>query len=63
MTAVFVGAFWPVIGMGAALALGKPSAVAWLGLDRGSPSLRLALGVLVAVLFGCEGKKTWTSTM
>jgi hypothetical protein len=31
MTSIFVGAFWPVIGMGVALELGKLSAVAWLG--------------------------------
>jgi hypothetical protein len=50
MTSVFIGAFWPVIGMGVALELGKLSAVAWLGLGRGSRPLRLALGALVAVL-------------
>jgi hypothetical protein len=50
MTAVFVGAFWPVVCMGAALELGKLSAVAWLGLRRGSRPLRVALGVLVSVL-------------
>jgi len=52
MTAVFVGAFWPVIGMGVALELGKLSAVAWLGRYGGKPALRAALVVLVAVLMG-----------
>src|SRR5215470_17578014 len=52
MTAVFVGAFWPVIGMGVALELGKLSAVAWLGRYGGTPALRAALVVLVAVLMG-----------
>jgi hypothetical protein len=50
MTAVFVGATVPVVAMGAALELGKLSAVAWLGRHGGSPVLRLALIVLVAVL-------------
>jgi hypothetical protein len=50
MTAVFIGAFWPVVCMGAAIELGKLSAVAWLGLGRGSRPLRVALGVLVSVL-------------
>jgi hypothetical protein len=52
MTSVFTGAFWPVIGMGAALELGKLSAVAWLGRGAGPRALRAALGVLVAVLMG-----------
>src|SRR5262249_25062388 len=52
MTAVFVGAFWPVVAMGAALELGKLSAVAWLGRREGSRALRTALGTLVAVLMG-----------
>jgi hypothetical protein len=29
MTAIFVGAYWPVIGMGVAIEIGKLSAVAW----------------------------------
>ncbi len=52
----------PVIGMGAALELGKLSAVAWLGHQRSStsPGLKTALTVLVAVLMtlnavGCFG--------
>src|SRR5262245_49456323 len=52
MTAVFVGATVPVIGMGVALELGKLSAVAWLGRYGGKPALRAALVVLVAVLMG-----------
>jgi hypothetical protein len=52
MTAVFVGATLPVIGMGVALELGKLSAVACLGRWYGSAALRAALVVLVAVLMG-----------
>jgi hypothetical protein len=52
MTAVFVGATLPVIGMGVALELGKLSAVACLGRSYGSASLRAALVALVAVLMG-----------
>jgi hypothetical protein len=52
MTAVFVGATLPVIGMGIALELGKLSAVACLGRRYGSPALRAAIVVLVAVLMG-----------
>jgi hypothetical protein len=54
MTSIFVGAYWPVIGMGIALEVGKLSAVAWLGHQRGSASrrLRAALAFLVAVLMG-----------
>jgi hypothetical protein len=50
MTAVFVGATLPVIGMGVALELGKLSAVACLGRRYGSAPLRAALVALVAVL-------------
>ena len=54
MTSIFVGAYWPVIGMGVALEIGKLSAVAWLGHQRGTASwrLRAALAFLVAVLMG-----------
>jgi hypothetical protein len=52
MTAVFVGATLPVIGMGVALELGKLSAVACLGRRHGSAPLRAALVALVAVLMG-----------
>src|SRR5215470_8445261 len=54
MTAVFVGAFWPVIGMGVALELGKLSAVAWLGRAgcavHPARPLKTAVVVLVGVL-------------
>jgi hypothetical protein len=50
MTSIFVGSFWPVIGMGVALELGKLSAVAWLGRYHGSMALRAALIALVVVL-------------
>ncbi len=59
MTAIFVGAWWPVVGMGMALEVGKLSAVAALPtLRRGG--LKTALGILVAVLMllnavGCFG--------
>jgi hypothetical protein len=62
MTAIFVGATLPVIGMGVALELGKLSAVAWLGHQRSStsPGLKASLTMLVAVLMtlnavGCFG--------
>jgi hypothetical protein len=57
MTAVFAGAFLPVIGMGVALELGKLAAVAWLGHQRGTASwrLRAALGILVLILMGLNG--------
>jgi hypothetical protein len=51
MTSIFVGAFWPVIGMGVALEAGKLSAVASLGQLQGR-RLKAALVVLVAVLMG-----------
>jgi hypothetical protein len=52
MTSIFTGALYPVIGMGAALELGKLSAVAWLGHQRGSASwgLKASLTMLVLVL-------------
>ncbi len=52
MSSIFTGALWPVVGMGAALELGKLSAVAWLGHQRGSASwgLKASLTVLVTVL-------------
>jgi hypothetical protein len=54
MTSIFVGAYWPIIGMGVALEVGKLSAVAWLGHQRDTASwrLRAALMILVAVLMG-----------
>jgi hypothetical protein len=52
LTGVFAGAFWPIICMGAALEVGKLSAVAWLGRhSRSSPRpLKAALVTLVAFL-------------
>jgi hypothetical protein len=50
LTAIFAGAFWAVVAMGAALELGKLSAVAWLGQRHGDHVLRGALVALVAVL-------------
>jgi hypothetical protein len=52
MTSIFVGSFWPVIGMGIAFELGKLSAVAWLARYRHMAPwrLRTALVALVAVL-------------
>jgi hypothetical protein len=54
MTSIFTGALYPVVGMGAALELGKLAAVAWLGHQRSSSSwaLKIALTVLVTVLMG-----------
>jgi hypothetical protein len=52
MTSIFVGALYPVVGMGVALELGKLSAVAWLGHQRSSSSwgLKASLTILVLVL-------------
>jgi hypothetical protein len=54
MTSLFVGAFWPVIGMGVALELGKLRAVTWIGRNGSAPwsGLKGALAVLVLVLMG-----------
>jgi hypothetical protein len=52
LTSIFVGAFWPVIAMGAALELGKLSAVALLGRGAVARPLRAALTALIAVLMG-----------
>jgi len=61
-TSIFVGAFWPVIGMGVALELGKLRAVTWIGRHSSTPwrGLKGALAILVAVLMvlnavGCYG--------
>src|SRR5207244_6395110 len=48
MTSIFVGAFWPVIGMGIALEVGKLSAVAALPTLRWG-AFKGALVVLVLV--------------
>jgi hypothetical protein len=50
LTSIFTGAFWPIVGMGIALEVGKLSAVAWIGRATQGTALRAALGVLVAVL-------------
>jgi hypothetical protein len=51
LTAIFAGAFWPVIGLGVAFEIGKLSAVAWLGQRHASSrALRSALIALVGVL-------------
>jgi hypothetical protein len=50
LTAIFAGAFWPVVAMGAALELGKLSAVTFLGQRHGGRALRCALVALVGVL-------------
>jgi hypothetical protein len=52
MTAIFSGAFWPVIAMGAALELGKMRAIVLVGTGRGSRRLRAALVVMVGILMG-----------
>jgi hypothetical protein len=54
MTSIFVGAFWPVIGMGAALELGKLRAVTWIGRNGSATwwGLKGALTVLVLMLMG-----------
>ena len=54
LTAIFAGAYWPVVGMGVAFEVAKLSAVAWLGRcgRGGSRSLAASLGVLVALLIG-----------
>jgi hypothetical protein len=60
LTSVFVGAFWPVIGMGVALELGKLSAVAWLGRAgctgegacHPARPLKAAIVTLIALLMG-----------
>ena len=36
-TSIFVGPFWSVIGMGAALELGKLRAVTWIGRNGSTP--------------------------
>jgi len=54
MTSIFVGAFWPVIGMGIALELGKLRAVTWIGRNGSAPwwGLKGALAMLILVLMG-----------
>jgi hypothetical protein len=53
LSAVFVGSFWPIVGMGAALECAKLSAVAWLGRSyTASRSLKVATGALIVTLMG-----------
>lgn len=53
LTAVFTGAFWPVVGMGAALECAKLSAVAWLGRRyEASRLLKASVTALVITLMG-----------
>jgi hypothetical protein len=56
LTAIFVGAFWPVIVLGAAFECGKLAAVSWLGHYGAVASwpLRLALVALVVALMGLD---------
>jgi hypothetical protein len=54
LTAIFAGAFWPIIIMGAVLEAGKLVAAAWLT-ERwtSAPSLlRLVLGLMIGLLMG-----------
>jgi hypothetical protein len=53
LTSVFVGAFWPVIVMGAALESAKLSAVAWLG--RRYAASRWLKGVIVTLIVALIG--------
>jgi hypothetical protein len=51
LTSIFVGAFWPVVGMGVALETAKLSAVAWLGRRYGAPRwLKCGIVTLVVAL-------------
>jgi hypothetical protein len=54
LTAIFAGAFWPVITMGAALEAGKLVAAAWLTEHWNSapPLMRLVLVAMIGVLMG-----------
>jgi hypothetical protein len=53
LTAVFTGAFWAVVGMGAAMECAKLSAVAWLGRRyAASRALKGAIVGLVVTLMG-----------
>jgi hypothetical protein len=50
LTAIFAGAFWPIIIMRAVLEAGKQVAVAWL--TKIGPRLRLILVLMIGVLMG-----------
>lgn len=43
LTSILAGAFWPVVGMGAALELGKLSAVTYLGPALRCPAVMLGI--------------------
>lgn len=51
LTCIFAGAFWPIVGMGVALELGKLAGVTWLGRRHAAPRpVKVAIVVLVGVL-------------
>jgi hypothetical protein len=51
LTCIFAGAFWPIIGMGAALEFGKVAAVTWLGRRYAAPlAIKTVIITLVAAL-------------
>jgi hypothetical protein len=52
LTSIFVGAFWPVIGMGAVLECAKLRAIALIEMGRGARWVRFGLIVLVTGLMG-----------
>jgi hypothetical protein len=56
LTAIFAGAFWPVITMGAALEAGKLVAAAWLTEHWNSapPLMRLILVAMIGVLMSLD---------
>jgi hypothetical protein len=50
LTAIFYGVFWPIVGMGVAMELGKLSAVAWLGRASAPLGLKVVIVTLIGVL-------------
>jgi hypothetical protein len=50
LTAIFTGAFWPIIGMGVAFELGKISAVMWFGRSAAPRALKAAIVTLIVTL-------------
>jgi hypothetical protein len=51
LTHIFAGAFWPIIGMGAAMEFGKLAGVTWLARRYAAPlAIKVAIIVLVTVL-------------
>jgi len=60
LTAIFAGAFWPILGMGAALEFGKLSAVAWLGARHAaSRALKAVTVTLVVMLMALNAVGTY----